>query len=179
VDGTATASRLRFALWKDADWSSIRKWGRNGGRSHFSKIGQNEFKNGVYISGLSLLNTCVRLRPTGSAKSHLPTTFPAHRKSRLEQWLQRGVTSFDSRPIGRSVTASSSLVPRCLSSVESLVRVTRGGGVAGGGAEGCSDVVLVGPPRLQLVPAPRLCERARGEARGIGSQRRGAERAAT
>jgi hypothetical protein len=87
--------RLRFALWKGADWPSSRKWGRNGGRSHFSKIGQNEFKNGVYISGLSLLNTSVRLRPTGSGKSHLPTTFLAHRKSRLEQWLQRQVTSFD------------------------------------------------------------------------------------
>lgn len=44
-------------------------------------------QNGVYISGLSLLNTYVRLRPTGSAKSQLPTTFLAHEKSRLEQWL--------------------------------------------------------------------------------------------
>jgi len=92
--------RLRFALWKGADWRHIRNRGRNRGRSHFSKIDQNEFKNGVYISGPSLLNTCVRLRPTGSAKLHLPTTFPAHRKSRPEQWLQRQVTSFDNRPIG-------------------------------------------------------------------------------
>ena len=49
------------------------------------KSAQNEFKNGVYNSGLSLLNTCVRLRTTRGAKWRLPTTFLAHRKSRLEQ----------------------------------------------------------------------------------------------
>jgi hypothetical protein len=80
-----SSGRLRFALWKGADWPGIRKWGRNRGRSHFSNIGQSEFKNGTYGSGQSLLNTRVRLQPTRSAKWRLPITFLAHGKSRLEQ----------------------------------------------------------------------------------------------
>ena len=95
--GSGPSWPLRFALWKGADWSIIRKGGRSGGRSQFSKMGQNKFKNGVYNSGQSLLNTCVSMRPTLIAKSRVPTTFLARGKSRLVQYLQCQVTSFEER----------------------------------------------------------------------------------
>ena len=75
--------RLRFALWKGAGWRNIRNGVRSRVRSRLSKNDQNKFKNGIYISGLSLLNTCVRLLETRSDESPLLTTLVTHRKSRL------------------------------------------------------------------------------------------------
>jgi hypothetical protein len=75
--------RLRFALRKDESRRMFRKGGRNRGRDRFAEIRQNKFKNGVHNHGQSLLNTRVRLLPTLSAESRLPTTFQLHPKKVL------------------------------------------------------------------------------------------------